>query len=404
VKRPSRTRAEALWRTHDRAWREPAQVIARCEDASITDPRLLSWRASGAWWDVLRAANITLLVTREYEHLVMGLGADAKGPRLSYFPLPHPSGIAVDRERLSVHVASTRNPNQLVVFEPAGAPLPRRDVPGVPTEWPPLLPLRATFFPGSLYLHDLAFVGGVLYGSAAGQNAIVRLHETGCHEPAWWPRCIESAEGTLFGRNALQLNSIAAGPTLEQSYFTASTDRLSTRRPGHRNFPVDRRGVLFAGSTREAVVRGLTRPHSARLHDGRVWVANSGYGELGVCEAGGFEPVTRLPGWVRGLCFVGGLAFVGTSRVIPRFRQYAPGLRIERAVCGVHAVDLTRGRVVGSVVWPWGNQIFACDWMPAAATGGFPFAARGRQSALRARRLFYAFSTRTTDRSVRTRG
>ena len=35
------------------------------------------------------------------------------------------------------------------------------------------------------------------------------------------------------------------------SYFSASTDTVSARRPGHRNFAVNRRGVIFSGATRE---------------------------------------------------------------------------------------------------------------------------------------------------------
>ena len=193
----------------------------------------------------------------------------------------------------------------------------------------------------------------------------------------------------MFGRNYLQLNSIAAGPSLERSYFTASTDHMSRRRPGQRNFPVDRRGVVFAGATREPMVRGLTRPHSARIHDERVWVANSGYGEIGICSAERFEPVAGLSGWTRGLCFCGPVAFVGTSRVIPRFRHYAPGLRVERASCGVHAVDVKSGRVLGRVTWPFGNQVFACDWIAATASRGFPLSARGPRGVARARQLFF---------------
>ena len=58
------------------------------------------------------------------------------------------------------------------------------------------------------------------------------------------------------------------------------------------------------------------------------------------------EPVSRLPGWTRGLSFCKDVAFVGTSRVIPRFRHYAPGLDVERSVCALHAVD-SSGRVLG---------------------------------------------------------
>src|SRR5262249_14340443 len=161
-----------------------------------------------------------------------------------------------------------------------------------------------------------------------GQNAIIRLYDDGRYERVWWPRCIETEAGPVIGQNHIQLNSIAAGKNLQNSYFSASAERLSARRPGHKNFPVDKRGVIFSGKTREPMARGLTRPHSARLHQGRVWVDNSGYGELGVAESGGFEPIVRLPGWTRGLCFHGQVAFVGTSRVIPRFQHYAPGLDV----------------------------------------------------------------------------
>jgi len=254
--------------------------------------------------------------------------------------------------------------------------------------------VRARFYPGGLYLHDLALVDGRLHANAVGQNAVVRLAEDGGWERVWWPRAIERGAGApLFGRNHLQLNSIAAGGTLRTSYFSASTDSVSARRPGHRNFPVDGRGVVFSGATREPVARGLTRPHSARLWRGRLWVDNSGYGELGVIEQGRFTAVSRLPGWTRGLCFHDDLAFVGTSRVLPRFRQYAPGLDLGASVCGVHAVDVRSGRTLGSLVWPYGNQIFAVECVPARFTSGFAFAAGSRRATARERALFYTLRT-----------
>src|SRR5204863_6287126 len=135
--------------------------------------------------------------------------------------------------------------------------------------------------PGCLYLHDLALVGGELYGNAVGQNAVVRLSPEGRYERVWWPRSIERAGRPDFRRNYLQLNSIAAGRDLAGSFFSASAEAPSPRRPGQRHFPVDRRGVIFSGATREPVARGLTRPHSARLWQGALWVDNSGYGEVG---------------------------------------------------------------------------------------------------------------------------
>jgi len=377
-----------IWARPDAEWRHPAQATSLWRDAAASDPRLLSGAARGAWWEILARANITLLVTREYEHLLMAFSAPRTRPRLTYWPMPHPSGLAVDRGRRSFSVASTRNPNQIYRFVSVADSAGR-------SRHRVLVPVSSRIFPGSLYLHDLAIIGGKLYGNAVGQNSVVSLDERNGYKRVWWPRSIDSRSGPIIERNYLQLNSIAAGATLGASYFSASTDAPSARRPGHRNFAVDGRGVIFSGRTREPIAHGLTRPHSARLHRGRLWVDNSGYGELGIVSRGRFDPVARLPGWTRGLCFHGDFAFVGTSRVIPEFRQYAPGLDLRASVCGVHAVDVRSGRILGSFVWPRGNQIFAVDWLEEALD--LPLLARGAP-AVDADRLFYSFSSFSTER------
>jgi uncharacterized protein (TIGR03032 family) len=390
VKAPGGSSSEALWARHDAEWRDTAQVVSAWRGAADVDPGPA--RVRGRFWESLAATGATLLVTREYEHLLLALRADERGARVSYLPLPHPSGLAVDRVGKRAWVASTRNPNQVLELAPATGTLPRADVAVEALPERPLMPVRSRYYPGCLYMHDLALVGGSLYANAVGLNAVVRLCDDG-FAPAWWPRSVERDGRPRMERNYLQLNSIAAGADLAGSYFTASTERIGARRPGHRNFAVDGRGVVFSGATREPIAGGLTRPHSARQHDGHVWVDNSGYGELGRIEDGRFRAVARLPGWTRGLCFVGGVAFVGTSRVIPRFRQYAPGLDVASSVCGVHALDLATGRALGSLVWPAGNQVFAIDWLPGNASGGLPFRAGRRGDSAAAKRLFYAYAT-----------
>jgi len=206
----------------------------------------------------------------------------------------------------------------------------------------------------------------------------------------WWPRSIEGRNSPLFGRNVLQLNSIAAGPDLAGSFFTASAEAPGRRWPGDPRFPTDRRGVVFSGRTRDVVARGLTRPHSARLHQGCLWLDNSGYGEWGRIRSGKLEVVRRLPGWTRGLGFHGDLALVGTSRVIPRFRSYAPGLDLGKSRCGLHLIDASSGTALGSLIWPRGNQIFAIEAVPYRFATGLPFKA-GRPDREGEKRLFYAY-------------
>ena len=159
--------------------------------------------------------------------------------------------------------------------------------------------------------------------------------------------------------------------------------------------------MIFSGAPATSIATGLTRPHSARLAGRQLWVDNSGYGEVGRVVGGRFEAVARLRGWTRGLCLAGGIAFVGTSRVIPRFRRYAPGVDLDRSEAGVHAVEMATGRVLGSLVWPFGNQIFAVE-RAGFATAGFPFTAG---SGARAReRFFFAASPLPLDAAVRRKG
>jgi uncharacterized protein (TIGR03032 family) len=401
VSGPHRTSSHAaaklarLSNHHHERWRHPAQVVGLWEQADRIDLRLLQHKVRGQWWDVLARHDVTLLVTREYEHLVLALRADKHGGVISYLPMPHPSGLAVDRRRGIVHLASTRNPNQIIDLRPVRGLLARQDVTAAAPPTNPLTPVRSRFLPGCLYLHDLAMIGGQLHGNAVGQNAVVRLDDDGGHERVWWPKSIESGGKQAFGRNYLQLNSIAAGADLAGSFFSASTPKIGARRPGQRNFPVDGRGVIFSGATRQPIVGGLTRPHSARLHRGQIWVDNSGYGQVGVASGGRFETVAALPGWTRGLSLHDGVAFVGVSRVIPRFSVYAPGLEVDEATCGVHAVEAATGKVLGSITWPAGNQIFAVEWVPRSFTGGFPSWGRRSRSGAGATELFYAFETRT---------
>ncbi|HEY9682441.1 MAG TPA: DUF4915 domain-containing protein [Oculatellaceae cyanobacterium] len=393
---PSSRELDNLWSRHNALWRETAQITSQWQDAALVEPDLLKHRVRGDFWDVIASKKITLIVGREYEHLLLGVSCSPK-PSVSYMPIPHPSGVAVDHKTGVVHVASTRNPNQIYDLMPINAITQRLDVKAQTPPDKPLVPVRSRFFPGCLYMHDLAMIGDDLYANAVGQNAIIRIDPHGSYERVWWPKCVEEGGKPQFGLNYIQLNSIASGKSLKDSFFSASSAKISNRRPGHKNYPVDGRGVIFSAKTREPIASGLTRPHSARLakvnNKEFLFVDNSGYGEFGFIEDSEFVTVTKLPGWTRGLSICGDIAFVGTSRVIPKFSQYAPGLDVNASICGIHAIDIKSGKVLGSMSWPWGNQIFAIDWLPVQQSAGFPFLASGQ--ARDNRSLFYTFSTRS---------
>jgi uncharacterized protein (TIGR03032 family) len=394
---PGNDELENLWAHQNAQWRDGAQITSQWEDAALTDTRLLQFDTYGNWWQILEETNSTILLTREYEHLIMGLSIEKHQPLITYMRLPHPSGLVVDKENKQVYVASTRNPNQVFTFSPVTGMLLRQDVERISLDEigfveNALTPKNSFFLPGCFYIHDLALICGKLFANSVGQNLVIGFGEDGQIEHRWWPLCVEQNGKPLISQNFIQLNSIAAGNSIEESFFSASTDKISTRRPGHQNFTVDKKGVVFSGITRLPVVRGLTRPHSARLHNGQIYIDNSGYGELVLGNGENPEVIAPLPGWTRGLAISNDIAFVGSSRVLSRFVQYAPGLVQKKTVCGLHAVSIRSGEVLAGIIWPYGNQIFAVDLMPRTMSAGFPIIAGKKRASKRERIFYYAYN------------
>jgi uncharacterized protein (TIGR03032 family) len=87
-------------------------------------------------------------------------------------------------------------------------------------------------------------------------------------------------------------------------------------------------------------------PHSPRWHEGRLWVLESGRGELGVVDLanGRIETVATVPGFARGLGFAGPFAFIGLSQVREHVFDGLPltAEGVERA-CGVWVIDTRSG-------------------------------------------------------------
>ncbi len=343
-----------------------------------------------------------MIITREYEHLIVALSMVAGKPRISYFRLPHPSGMVYDARQERLHIASTRNPNQIFSFASCDQLMPRKDVDQSQVKRQQfekvLIPQKTLFLPGCFYIHDLGLIGNELHANSVGQNTIIKINDDGSVNYRWWPACIEVDGNPDYSQNYLQLNSIAAGDSMETSYFSASAAKISARRPGHKNFPVDKRGVIFSGKTRAPIAGGLTRPHSARLYCDKILVDNSGYGELVSVESGQTEVISRLPGWTRGLAIVDDIAFVGTSHVLSKFSQYAPGLDAQKSVCGIHIIDLASGKSLGNMTWQYGNQIFAIEVVSSDFTRGFPFIYQKKPLTALEKMFFYSYKPSIEDK------
>jgi uncharacterized protein (TIGR03032 family) len=109
-------------------------------------------------------------------------------------------------------------------------------------------------------------------------------------------------------------------------------------------------GVVIDITDDVIVATGLAMPHSPRWHRGQLWVLDSGHGYLSRVDlaTGVAEPVVRLPGFTRGLAFIGGYALVGLSKVREHVFAGLPlAEHIAERQCGVWIVDIERGEPVG---------------------------------------------------------
>jgi uncharacterized protein (TIGR03032 family) len=150
-------------------------------------------------------------------------------------------------------------------------------------------------------------------------------------------------------------------------------------------------GVVIDVQSNDIICEGLSMPHSPRIHNGELWILNSGTGELGVVNIdrngkGKFEPRVFCPGFLRGLAFHGGFAFVGLSK--PRYKRFE-GLDLDQRLkdadsepwCGIQVIDLTSGtcvdwlRIDGSVSELYDLEIIPGFTCPMAVAPQSPEAA-----------------------------
>ena len=108
-------------------------------------------------------------------------------------------------------------------------------------------------------------------------------------------------------------------------------------------------GIVMDVSSGEVVLEGLPMPHSPRVYDGKLYLLLSGTGELvrAEPEAGGYEVVAQLPGFVRGMARCGDYLFVGLSKLRKSSSTFAALPISDQALfSGIVAVSLSEGRIV----------------------------------------------------------
>lgn len=179
-------------------------------------------------------------------------------------------------------------------------------------------------------------------------NCIATTSERYSFTELWRPSFISS----LVDEDRCHLNGMAMQDD-EPRYVTAVSK--SDTIDGWRDRRADG-GVVIDVKTNQIVCEGLSMPHSPRIHNDKLWLLNSGTGELGVINinedgTGEFEAKVFCPGFTRGLAFYGDYAFVGLSK--PRYKRFE-GLALDDKLkqtdsepwCGVQIINLNTNSCV----------------------------------------------------------
>jgi uncharacterized protein (TIGR03032 family) len=265
-----------------------------------------------------------------------------------------PMGIAADHNRLTIGGANTvweyRNmPAVAKKLEPAG----RHDGCYLP---------RRIHVTGDIDIHELAWDrNDELWVVNTRFCCLCTLDADHSFYPRWRPPFVSA----LAPEDRCHLNGIAMVDG-RPKYVTAlgETDTAGGWRANKA-----RGGIFLDIESNEILLRGLSMPHSPRWYRGKLWVLESGEGSLAAVDLARdtWRTIAQLPGFTRGIDFVGPLAFIGLSQV--RESAVFSGIplvqRLSERTCGVWVVNIETGQTVGFLRFEAGVQeIFAVQVLP----------------------------------------
>lgn len=308
------------------------------DHAEEAKPRDVSYSASNGLVALLARLNTSLAFTSYQSGLLYMVGRNPDGGlNIHETGMPKPMGLCVDAcggVTLTSGYQIMRLENVLEAGQAVNGAFDACYVP------------RTVHVTGSLDAHDVGLDvdGGVVFVNTRF-NCLARPSARQSFEVVWTPPFISG----LVDEDRCHLNGLAMDAG--QPRYVTAISRSDTI-DGWRDRRADG-GVVIDVASGEIVCEGLSMPHSPRVHNGELWLLNSGTGELGkvVFEEGKtmgrFEPQVFCPGFLRGLRIKGNLAFVGLSK--PRYKRFE-GLALDQKLkdadsepwCGVQVIDLNK--------------------------------------------------------------
>ncbi len=303
--------------------------------------------------DILDHFGISLVVSTYQAGKVILVRNDDGVINTHFRTLDRPMGVTVDGHRLTVGGKNTvwyyRNmPSVTPRLEPPG----KHDACYIP---------RQIHVTGDVDIHEMAWGKDDLWLVNTRFSALCTLDPDHSFIPRWRPHFVTA----LAPEDRCHLNGLCMVKG-RPKYVTAlgETDEAGGWRKNKRSG-----GVLIDVESNEILLKGLAMPHSPRLYAGRLWVLESGQGTLAWVDLpkSTWHTVAALPGFTRGIAFMGPLAFIGLSQVRETavFSDIPLLERLDERICGVWVVNIQSGETVAFLRFEEGVQeIFAVQILP----------------------------------------
>lgn len=293
---------------------------------------------------MLREVGASLLVsTYQSGRVILARVEPEGGLNTHYRAMQMPMGIAISDRRIAIGIK-----NRVITY--ANHPKMAEGMPGSHDGY--FLPLTS-HFTGDIRIHDMAWAGGELWAVSTRFSSLVTFADCSSFDPRWRPSFVSA----FTPEDRCHLNGCAVvGDRLK---FVTALGHTDT--PGGWRDDKAHGGIVIDVESGEVVCRGLSMPHSPRWYDGNLWVLESGKGEIGVIDlmTGQVQTVASLPGFTRGLAFVGPYALVGLSEVRESVFRGLPIAQRQARECGVWIVDIRTGDTVGFLRFTGSvNEIF----------------------------------------------
>lgn len=221
---------------------------------------------------------------------------------------------------------------------------------------------RSLHITGDIDIHEMAYTEeSELWLVNTRMSCLCTLDPAYSVVPRWRPPFVSGYDLT----DRCHLNGLAL-KNGQPAYVTAlgRTDSAGGWRANKANG-----GIVMALPDGRVVAEGLSMPHSPRFYRDRLWCLESGAGSLCTLDpkTGAKTVVAQMPGFTRGLDFVGRYAFIGLSQV--RETAVFSGLPLTAQAgerhCGVWVIDIETGAMVACVIFTGSVQeIFAVQVLP----------------------------------------